>query len=91
MELNPDVKVNFVTTDMCAEEIEFAKKMQAILHFLQCQLKIFENLDIYSLNTISYHLRHLGLAPKKYRYIYRNLSVLSLQFATFCQDMSYIF
>jgi len=46
LDLNPDVKVSSVTTDMVVEEVEFTKKMIAILHFMQCQLKIFRNLHI---------------------------------------------
>ena len=46
LDLNPDMKVNSVTTDAYIEEVEFTKKMIAILHFVQCQLKIFRNSQI---------------------------------------------
>jgi hypothetical protein len=37
------VKMNFIITDMHTEKVDFIKKMEAILHFIQCQLKIFRN------------------------------------------------
>jgi len=44
--MGSDVKVTFIITDMHDREVEFIKKMQAILDFIQCQLKLFTNLHI---------------------------------------------
>jgi len=51
--------VNFIITDIHAREVESIKKMQAILHFVQCQLKIFRNSHVTYLkyNILSFVIR----------------------------------
>ena len=46
LELKSDVKANLTLKDMLDKEVEFIKKVIAILHFVQCQLKIFRNSQI---------------------------------------------